>query len=275
MVVWTKTNKATSFQFVTNGSFTGNANGWTLGNGWSYGTNNVLYTLLGSELVTNGSFAGNANGWTLANTVSYNSNNILFGNNVSLNPQAFQTFTITAGQAYRIAFDYVTSVSGIMTVQLATGGTGGGFTINRFLNTTLAGSATSSTDFTATATPASPGIRFLTSSPQWQGTVTNVTTKPINQGTLSQVVPTASGIYYLVSGTVSGTTGSVTLSFGNSTLSIAAGTTQTAFMSADNTGLISISASTNFNGSVSNVSVTSAFYHQNKNIGVFTKETKN
>lgn len=32
-------------ELVTNGGFTGNATGWTLGTGWSYGTNNIVCTL--------------------------------------------------------------------------------------------------------------------------------------------------------------------------------------------------------------------------------------
>ena len=31
-------------ELVTNGTFTGNADGWTLGTGWAYGTNNVVAT---------------------------------------------------------------------------------------------------------------------------------------------------------------------------------------------------------------------------------------
>lgn len=35
-------------ELLTNGTFTGNATGWTLGTGWSYGTNNVVLTLGGT-----------------------------------------------------------------------------------------------------------------------------------------------------------------------------------------------------------------------------------
>ena len=31
-------------ELITNGSFTGNANSWTLNGGWAYGTNKVTFT---------------------------------------------------------------------------------------------------------------------------------------------------------------------------------------------------------------------------------------
>lgn len=50
--------------------YVGPRQGFTL-----YGQNNET---LGSELLTNGSFSGNANGWTLQTDWAYNNNNVTF-----------------------------------------------------------------------------------------------------------------------------------------------------------------------------------------------------
>lgn len=44
--MWTNISKpaALGTELVTNGSFTGNANGWSLGANWAYGSNNVVHT---------------------------------------------------------------------------------------------------------------------------------------------------------------------------------------------------------------------------------------
>lgn len=45
VTTWTGINNANTVgsELVVNGNFTGNANGWTLGQGWSYNVNNVIF----------------------------------------------------------------------------------------------------------------------------------------------------------------------------------------------------------------------------------------
>lgn len=102
---------------VTNGTFTGSASGWTLGDGWAYNSNNVIFTPLGSELVTNGTFSGSATGWTLGTGWTYGSNHVTY---------AVGSPTVTTYTSDTTYNPPVTLTSVIAEVYGAGGGGGGG-----------------------------------------------------------------------------------------------------------------------------------------------------
>ena len=59
----------------------------------------------GSDLVTNGSFTGNASGWTLG-SFAYDANNITRANNADVSPLT-QNITISTGKSYLITVDFI------------------------------------------------------------------------------------------------------------------------------------------------------------------------
>lgn len=247
---------------VINGEFQGNADGWTLGAGWSYSGNALVWTLLGPEMVTNGNFNGNANNWTLqTNGASlswvYGSNAI----NVSGSPtspgiparatQSGLVPTLTIGLTYRLSYQ-VSNWSGsfILTCNLAAfnplQATGNGtFQADLTLNNLSTGSTVAFTE-----------SGYILGSPI-AATVDNVSVKQNYTGTIAtQTLDIVSGQTYPVTITVTGTTGSVTAKLGSSgaTMTIPAGTTVTANLLAGGTD-IEIGASDNFNGTITGVSV--------------------
>ena len=108
-------------ELLTNGSFTGNANGWTLGTGYAYASDAVSHNVNGTdplyqdasnttgetysaEKVANGSFTGNANGWdTTGSSWAYSNDSISHGvGDVYLSYNL--TGTVTTGALYRVQF---------------------------------------------------------------------------------------------------------------------------------------------------------------------------
>lgn len=72
-------------------------------------------THLGPELITNGTFTGNANDWTLLGDVSYSANKLLFAATGGLSfGQAQQSgIDLVAGHTYRISWDMTGTTGGV------------------------------------------------------------------------------------------------------------------------------------------------------------------
>lgn len=89
----------------------------TLGNNAEIRAKGVSYTL-GSELVTNGNFTGNATGWTLGAGWAYNSNNVLHtaGNTAALS----QNISVLDASTYRVTLT-VTGTAGDVDISLGDG----------------------------------------------------------------------------------------------------------------------------------------------------------
>lgn len=233
---------------VTNGSFTGSASGWTLGDGWSYGTNNALWTPSGSELVTNGSFTGSATGWSLGTGWSYASNHVATTGSVS--GTLSQSIAVTAGKTYTISIDILTTNNGALRINQ--------FTSSVFLTNLSAGTTTTSFPVITT----SPGFSFQPTTfggTAFVGSIDNISVKLLNEGTLSQDINAISNQTYQVSVTATGSVGYVVVSLGGTdSFVVAAGSTVTQNLTAGSTS-ISISSSTDFNGAVDNVSAKQIF----------------
>jgi hypothetical protein len=80
-----------------------------------------IYSTTGSELLTNGTFTGNATGWTVPTGWSYSSNTVVHGSNGTgaLTPSTALT-TVLAGQLYQYSIDI--SALTVGSVTLACGG---------------------------------------------------------------------------------------------------------------------------------------------------------
>lgn len=239
-----------SSELVTNGTFTGSASGWTLGGGWSYGTNNALFTYLGVELVTNGSFTGSAAGWTLGSGWAYVSNNVEAA--VGATGSLSQSLSPTIGNTYRVS--YQTGVVGV------SGGLNCIFGGSGILRTpSISGSETFTFDILTTVvqgfslTPTGPPF----ASAQYVGRIDNISVKLLGVGALSQDIGALPSASYLVSVTATGSVGYVNVAIGSGTaLTIAAGATvSSTIISGGANELVSITASSDFNGAVDNVSV--------------------
>ena len=70
-----------------------------------------VITVTGSELVTNGTFTGNASGWTLGNCATYGSNQVTVTYSSCSQPRLSTTFSSVAGQTYYVTFT-LSGVSG-------------------------------------------------------------------------------------------------------------------------------------------------------------------
>lgn len=258
MTTWVDISKPRlpGYDLVTNGTFTGNANGWTLGNGWSYGTNNITYTPFGSEMITNGSFTGGITGWSTLNagglTWAYGTNNIKLTGTASAGGSATLSQTglsFTQGQRYRSRLD-MTLASGTLGLQIKLGA----------LDLTPSGyyNVTKSYDdiFTLNGTPVNSTYAFAvnTRSGTIDSTYDNLSLTPVNGGTVSQTVPITPNQSYSVSLTVGGTTGSVTLTMGTATMTVLAGNTGTQTLTPTSTSLV-ITPSDYFDGTIDDISV--------------------
>lgn len=256
-------------ELIINGQFAGNANGWTLGDGWSYASNSLLWSWLGTEQITNGSFTGNANGWTLTAPASYSNNSLLISSTGLANPIALQSLSLTAAKTYRIVFNYATTVSGNIFLRLATSGP---LSVNRFLNTTLSGTNISTTDYTPASFPFGNGLTIQAGNTgAWQGNIDNVSIKQNNTGTLATqaVAGIVAGRSYLIKISVSGSVGSVTANLGGANMTIPAGMTVTSVVLAASS-TITIGASDDFNGTVTSVSCGPLLTPQAKNATTIT-----
>ncbi len=129
-------------QLVTNGGFSGNANGWTLGSGYVYGSNSVVHSSAGTdplyqdisnttgetygpENVTNGSFTGSAAGWSwIENGWVYSSNALSYvgGTGTLFGQDLSQIAPVVPNALYKITF----KISGMTTgksIDVNVGGT--------------------------------------------------------------------------------------------------------------------------------------------------------
>lgn len=86
-------------EHVTNGDFAGNANGWTMQNGWYWTADHVQKdaATFGAELITNGTFTGSSAGWTLG-TATWSPDKVTMVN--FQGPVVGTTFSVTSGQEY-------------------------------------------------------------------------------------------------------------------------------------------------------------------------------
>ena len=67
------------------------------------------HTNFGSELITNGGFTGNAAGWTLGDCATYGSNEVTVLYTSCSSPNLSTTFNTSSGKTYRITFDIVSN----------------------------------------------------------------------------------------------------------------------------------------------------------------------
>lgn len=91
---------------------------WDWGTSWhwsaSSGGSPIAFTL-GSENILNGSFTGNANNWTLGWTASYSSNTIVFSVGAGGNITQTQSFTVVT-KYYLVSVDITSYTSGTLEV---------------------------------------------------------------------------------------------------------------------------------------------------------------
>lgn len=256
--MWTTVQNAQRIdtELVTNGGFSGNANDWTLGTGWSYGTNNISYTPFGSELITNGSFTGGITGWTTVNagglTWAYGTNNITLTGTSSAGAGATLSQTglsFTQGQKYRARLDMTLS-SGTLAYSIALG--------SNTISPSSYYNSTGSYDnvFTLSGSPANGTFAFQQNNRG--GTVNavfdNFSLQETTGGTVTQDLNLTLGREYTVSVTVGGTAGSVTVDLGDDSFVISAGTTGTQTLTAGST-VLTLTPSDYFDGTIDDVSV--------------------
>ena len=67
------------------------------------------HTNFGSELITNGGFTGNAAGWTLGDCSTYGSNEVTVLYTSCSDPSLSTTIATSSGKTYRISFDVVST----------------------------------------------------------------------------------------------------------------------------------------------------------------------
>lgn len=237
---------------VTNGAFTGNADGWDLGDGWTYGTNNVEWSLLGPELITNGSFTGGTTGWTLGTGWSYDSNNVL-ATFVFHGPLStiFQGITFDVGSTYRLTYTVSNTNNGGLVARIGTGST----------IQTLVSSANGAQ--TADIVAGSDNAFFImspsTGNPPFNGNIDDISVKLINTGLLSQDVGAISGQSYSITVTTGGTMGFVNVDLGGTQQTIPAGETAFEVTVTASSTVLSIEASPDFDGTVDDVKVQQQF----------------
>lgn len=240
-------------ELVTNGTFTGSASGWTLGDGWTYNSNNVLFTTFGSELVTNGTFTGSASGWTLNSGWTYGSNQVATDGTFST---LQQSISLAASKAYQVVFSIGTTNNGNIIVSLNGGGS------NQTNVTATTGSHTVIFPSWGPTTPFiifSPVVTSPSQGTAFVGTLDNVSVKQINQGTLSQNVGSVSNQTYKVTVTAGGSTGFVTVDLGGvNSFVVAAGSTVTQTLIAGGSTL-TITPSSLFTSTVDSISVKQVF----------------
>ena len=70
----------------------------------------------GPEIINNGDFNGNANGWLLESGITYGNNNIVFAS--ASNQKAIQTQTFIVGKTYKVSVNLQSYTSGIITVRM-------------------------------------------------------------------------------------------------------------------------------------------------------------
>ncbi len=242
-----QTGSAIGAEMVSNGSFTGNANGWTLGAGWAYNSNNVNFTLVGPELITNGTFTGSATGWTLGTGWTYSSNRVNTTGFADLLLQTVSGASPAPGKKYRLSVGAVAGNNGQMTAD---------FGSTSFVNDAFSGTWTEDITVEASSNVFSLSPTGFPTVNAYVGGVDNVSLKYLSREALSQDIGAVAELQYRVSVTAGGTIGSVTAQLGadGPTFTIPAGTTTEMDIFAGGSD-IRIIASEDFNGTVDNISV--------------------
>lgn len=69
----------------------------------------ISIAVLGTELITNGEFTGNASGWTLGTNWNYNDNNVVL-DNIGSSGALKQNINVVAGKSYLVSFSMQTSI---------------------------------------------------------------------------------------------------------------------------------------------------------------------
>lgn len=87
--------------------------------------NTVDAASLGTELTTNGTFAGNATGWTLGAGWAYSSNNIVCTLSGSVEGTVTQNISVTSGTDYLVTWDQTNSSANSATIQPSIGAVSG------------------------------------------------------------------------------------------------------------------------------------------------------
>lgn len=246
-------------ELVTNGNFTGSATGWTLGTGWSYGTNNAQWNTPGGvELVTNGGFTGSASGWTLNASGfgdwMYNTNKV---SAASLGGDVQQSgVSLIEGASYVMTFN-TSSMTGTIFGYLGVFNDNIGQDQPDFTTSGTHVATFSNVPFTVT----SFGIGTLGGS--FVGNLTNISLKEIvPSGPLSQDIGLVAGQEYTGVITTGGDFGTVTVQLGSmgDSFVIAAGQSSvplTGFAGGDS--VLYIYADNTFDGTVDGVSVKQQF----------------
>ncbi len=242
---------------ATNGTFTGSAAGWTLGNGWTYGTNNVVWTGLGAELLTNGTFTGSAAGWTLGAGWTYASNHVTTnGANTALEQD--NIVVGAASDAYLLSFVLTNSNGG--DIETSSGVIGIITGTSRF----LAPNGTYNLPFT-TVVPSNSN-NYLSFTPHtgpnfdpFTGTVDTVSLRGMNLGALSQDMGLVADQIYQVTIQTGGTTGFVTISAGGTgsrnSVTVPANMTSVVNIVGGGSSSLSLVGSPYFDGTVDNIQV--------------------
>lgn len=233
-------------ELVTNGTFTGSASGWTLGDGWTYNSNNVLFTYLSSEILTNPGFTGSATGWTLGTGWTYSSNSVSTDGTFAF---LAQTITNVVGKTYQ--FQYTISATpgvGLVQIQYPGPNPTSGVT-NEFVTNNVG-------TYTKTAVAGNNNnisIFFIPNSGRF--TLDSVSLKTLGVGALTQNIGAVSNQTYEVSVTAGGSTGFVTVDLGGvNSFVVAAGSTVTQTLIAGGSS-INITGSSTFASTVDNISV--------------------
>lgn len=268
-----------SAELLTNPDFTGNATGWNLDSGWTYGSNAVASSeTLGSNLLTNSTFTGGTSGWTLTGTgFSYGSNNVTYTGS-GLSSSIYQAPSINHNDFYKISVS-VSGQSGDpvnclvdgnqVLIDMMTTGTNSGY----WQYSSLVSDGTDRVSFTGTTGDV---------------TLDNVELRQITSGQLSQNVTLVAGKTYKLSISLSGSTGSIGLYEASSSDfytdthnvgQVVAGATEDIFFVSNGAGAIYVQAYPspygNFDGSVLSLSLQEATpkpHNLSKTSGVVTAD---
>jgi len=232
-------------ELISNGSFTGNADGWEVGTGFSYSDNKIIYDgNTGTELITNGGFAGNANGWNLGVGWSYNDNKIIHSSGINSVTQEI----LGLEQAIYGVFISVGGSTGTVTISLG--------------NDTYEAAAGDEYGWPYGFKNGSSNILTITPSNNFDGTIDNVSVKKYYLTYFSSPIDYEIGKKYRIKANIGGTTGDVGIYLFTSSVlnNINAGsgeitTDYTVTESGNGFPFLTFFNSLDFNGTIDDVSV--------------------
>lgn len=194
-------------ELLTNPNFTGNASGWTLGTGWAYSSNHIVFTPFGSELVTNGTFTGSASGWDVGSGWTYASNQVSTDGSFS---GIQQTLNLGATGTFRCTFTIGTTNSSLLRVFLLS---------NITPEVDLSATAGAHTIDFSGSTTGSDVLKFIPDFfTPFIGVLDTVSLKFCNQGTVAQTIASAvAGQSYKFKVTVNTSGANISVSLGGGT----------------------------------------------------------